>query len=768
MRAGGYTVHQSLTAEAAAVLKLALGLARRRGHAQVTPLHVAFTLLSSPAPSSPLCAFAASAGAAAATSSGTYGLLRRACAKAHPAAANAGAGAVSQCRALELCFNVALNRLATTNVAGSPLSPSGSSASSGASSAPFAASLFQPNPTLSNALVAALKRAQANQRRGCVELQSQTPPPSQQQQQSAQQQQPLLTIKVELDQLIVSILDDPSVSRVMREAGFSSAAIKEKLEEESAMVLGLGHHHVTSTSPPSPSPAAAVPLPPPFFLEPYTGLSMHANGCGGGGGGALWPAQFLNYQPDVKLEPPCKEDDVRAILEVMLRKQGRRSNPVVVGDSVSLAEASVAELMRRLERGDVPDELRGAHVLRLHLSHVHVRLMTRADVDAWVADLRRSVAAGTNAKAGLVVYVGDMRWAVVDDDDARAQAAGYFSPAEHMAAELARLLGELRAASRGRAWLVAAASYQTYMRCQRRQAPPSLEATWALKPVAVPAGAGAGLGLGLGLALGPRGAASSATDDSCAELAHGPLLDFAPKEEEEGAPALCLECARNYESEASAVRAKAEGTNLCLTYFPGWPQANEPHKSHRDDAMELKRKWTRLCHKVHSRCNQLTRPTNATPSNPGLCLNFETPITSKINHQDVKTTLSLLLPDTVETSIEVRCHNSEDMDAKPLAQEPNAAIKPSDTKSVPRLWFGELPSGDLKRKAEMDQLPGESKRCKGNGGLDLNLCADEQEGEDGGSGSEEEPVPSDLTNDGGSGGGLTESLDSSDGAMAVW
>ncbi|KAL6888683.1 hypothetical protein ACP4OV_009709 [Aristida adscensionis] len=511
MRAGGYTVHQSLTAEAAAVLKLALGLARRRGHSQVTPLHVAFTLLSASA-SSPLCAFAG-AGAAASSCSCAYGLLRRACARAHPAAAAAAGCAPppsaaphpQQCRALELCFNVALNRLPTTNAVGSP--PSSSAATS------FVAALVQHNPTLSNALVAALKRAQANQRRGCAELQSQSPPPSQPQQQ--QQQQPLLTIKAELDQLIVSILDDPSVSRVMREAGFSSAAIKANIEEESAALLGAGHHHSCSTSPPSSAPAPAIRSQ--LFLDPYARLSAHA------GGGAAWPAQFLCYQPEVEAESPCKEEDVQAIMEVMLRKHGGRSNPVVVGDSVSVAEASVAELMRRLERGDVPGELRGAHALRLHLSHVHVRLMTRADVDAWVADLRRGVAAATNASCGgLVVYVGDMRWAVGDDDEhnaaAAAAAAGLsFSPAAHMAAELARLVGELRAASRGRAWLVAAASYQTYMRCRQGAPAASLEAAWALKPVAVPAGA-----LGLGLARG----SSRATDFRAVEG----QLDLAPKD----------------------------------------------------------------------------------------------------------------------------------------------------------------------------------------------------------------------------------------------
>jgi len=97
--------------------------------------------------------------------------------------------------------------------------------------------------------------------------------------------------------------------------------------------------------------------------------------------------------------------------------------------------------------------------------------MTRADMDAWAADLRRSVGAATgtdNTGAGLVIYVGDMRWAVdSSNDDTRG-----FSPAAHLAAELGRLLGELRLRAAehgqgGRAWLVAAASYGTFMRCQR-------------------------------------------------------------------------------------------------------------------------------------------------------------------------------------------------------------------------------------------------------------------------------------------------------------
>jgi len=171
MRSGSCALQQTLTAEAASVLKHSLVLARRRGHPQVTPLHVAITLLTLRLSS-----------------------FKRACLKSHQPHHQTSQHPL-QSRALELCFNVALNRLPTTP---SPL--------------------IHSQPSLSNALIAALKRAQAHQRRGSIEQQQ-------------QQQQTVLTVKVELEQLIISILDDPSVSRVMREAGFSSTLVKNNLED---------------------------------------------------------------------------------------------------------------------------------------------------------------------------------------------------------------------------------------------------------------------------------------------------------------------------------------------------------------------------------------------------------------------------------------------------------------------------------------------------------------------------------------------------------
>ncbi|KAL6507097.1 Protein SMAX1-LIKE 4 [Orobanche hederae] len=184
MRAGACSVQQTLSPEAASVLKHSLLLARRRGHAQITPLHVAATLLTSPS------TFAAT--------------LRRACLKSSsPSSSPHNINHRLQCRALDLGFNVALNRLPSISPSAVPHH------------------LHAP-PYLSNALIAALKRAQAQQKRsaGCPE------------QQSLQHQNFFLPFGVELDQLVFSILDDPGVSRVMREAGFSSTLVKTNLEDD--------------------------------------------------------------------------------------------------------------------------------------------------------------------------------------------------------------------------------------------------------------------------------------------------------------------------------------------------------------------------------------------------------------------------------------------------------------------------------------------------------------------------------------------------------
>ncbi|KAF5178320.1 Smax1-like [Thalictrum thalictroides] len=540
MRAGGCTVQQTLTSEAASVLKHSLGLARRRGHAQVTPLHVAATLLSSRA-----------------------SLLRRACLKSHPHSSSHPL----QCRALELCFNVALNRLPTTP-----------------------GPLLHGQPSLSNALIAALKRAQAHQRRGCIEQ---------------QQQQPLLTIKVELEQLIISILDDPSVSRVMREAGFSSTSVKNNLEDSSPSSVFQCYSNSNGILPSSCSPSPT---------DSHRDIINHSS---------FWQTHFLNYSSDqnpllfstpkkhltstlFKDSSNDKEEDLRLVVDVLLRKKKR--NTVIVGDSMIATESLVTELIAKVERGDVPDELKLVHFIKFQFPPVSLRFMKKEDVEMKIADLRRKIGS-LMSEGGAIIYVGDLKWAIEatsSEKDGRlshGDTPGY-SPSEHLVTEIGKLLSDYNT-SNSKVWLMATADYQTYMKCQMKQ--PSLEVQWCLQAVSVPSG-------GLGLSLH----ASSGLDSRMTLLQNPPqlletIMPIAPKEEQDKLNC-CPECTSNFEKDAGFLKSGQQRTSSLLlkdmdkssTNLPYWLQPQKSESYYKDDLAELRRKWNRLCYSLHhSRSNQI-------------------------------------------------------------------------------------------------------------------------------------------------------------------
>ncbi|XVF19045.1 hypothetical protein REPUB_Repub11eG0076600 [Reevesia pubescens] len=516
MRSGACTVQQTLTAEAASVLKHSLSLARRRGHAQVTPLHVAATLLSSRA-----------------------SLLRRACLKSQPHQTSHPL----QCRALELCFNVALNRLPTTP-------------------GPF----LHGQPSLSNALIAALKRAQAHQRRGCIEQ---------------QQQQPLLTIKVELEQLIISILDDPSVSRVMREAGFSSTAVKSNLEDSSAS--SVFQCYSTSggvfSSPSSPSPP-----------DQYTQREIVNPST-------FWQTHFLTYssEPNPFFFSPQKKvssnyipdsasvkEDIKLVFEVFLRK--KRKNTVIVGDCVSTTEGLVSELRARIESGDVPEEMKHVHFVKFYFAPVSLRFMKKEDVEKHLTELKRRVDSIASGGEGAIIYTGDLRWTF--EENVNGEIPGY-SAVDHLVTEIGSLLSDYNFSNK-KAWLVATASYQTYMRCQMRQ--PTLEAQWALQAVSVPSG-------GLGLSLH-----ASSVHDSRMTFGQNPsqgleTKPFANKEENEHDKlTCCAECTSNYEKDVQSFKSGLQ------KLLPPWLQTHGDgtnNASQKAEMLELRRKWNRLCHSLH-------------------------------------------------------------------------------------------------------------------------------------------------------------------------
>ncbi|KAJ8543068.1 hypothetical protein K7X08_005591 [Anisodus acutangulus] len=521
MRTGaGSAVQQTLTNEAASVLKHSLSLARRRGHAQVTPLHVAAILLSS-----------------------RVSLLRRACLKSQPP--NYSHHHPLHCRALELCFNVALNRL--------PTSPG---------------PLLHGQPCLSNALIAALKRAQAHQRRGCIEQQQ-------------QQQQPLLAIKVELEQLILSILDDPSVSRVMREAGFSSTTIKNNIEESASSVFQCynnilgGGIYSTPSSPPTTTENNNNSITSTFWNSPNPILFS--------------PHKFNTQQ--------TSSSDVKLVIDVLLRNTNtnKRMNSVIVGDSGT--EGVVGELMGKVERGDVPEELKGVHFIKFQFSAAPLMLMKREEVELNISDLKRKV---ESLRGGVIIYTGDLKWTV---DSHYSNTFVNYSPVDHLVAEIGRLVSSYNnSTNNAKVWLVATANYQTYIKCQMKQ--PPLDIQWSLQPISLPSG-------GLGLTLNSTSI-------------HEPRIPFSqhmfekkpiPSKEEQDALTCCAECTSNYEREARLKFGQHKTSTLysitCDTKdsdkgLPDWLKPHDIDTSNKDDVAELKRKWSRLCKNLHHNQRQIS------------------------------------------------------------------------------------------------------------------------------------------------------------------
>ncbi|KAL2956007.1 hypothetical protein AAZX31_18G061400 [Glycine max] len=261
------TARQCLTDEAARALDDAVSVARRRSHAQTTSLHAVSALLSLPSAS-----------------------LRDACSRCRSCSYSPRL----QLRALELSVGVSLDRLPTTKSSGG-----GGGGEEG--------------PPVSNSLMAAIKRSQANQRRH--------PDSFHLMQMMQQQQQTTSLLKVELKHFILSILDDPIVSRVFAEAGFRSYDIKLALLQ-----------------PPPPPSRIFSRLTPPVFL------------CN------LEPVQTGSFQPGSRLDENC-----RRIVEVVARKTKR--NPLLMGVYAKTSLRSFVEVVKNGKGGVLPCELNGLSVV---------------------------------------------------------------------------------------------------------------------------------------------------------------------------------------------------------------------------------------------------------------------------------------------------------------------------------------------------------------------------------------------------------------------
>ncbi|EYU45978.1 hypothetical protein ABFS82_04G084800 [Erythranthe guttata] len=269
---------QFLAEAAAAVLDDAVGVAKRRSHSQTTSTHIVSALLALPSST-----------------------LREACTRARSCAYSPRL----QFRALELCVGVALDRVSVSKSA-------------------------VDEPPISNSLMAAIKRSQANQRRH-----PETFHLYQQQLNSNPQNPPSISaVKVELKHFVMSILDDPIISRVFGDAGFRTQEIKL------AIINPLTITRFSSTS----------YRPPPLFSCSVTDFEQNKRRHG-------FPFSEIAATAD---KP---DDNSRRIGEIISKKNHR--NPLLIGVYASDSYRNFADSLKRGETGALPNEIDRLNVVSI-------------------------------------------------------------------------------------------------------------------------------------------------------------------------------------------------------------------------------------------------------------------------------------------------------------------------------------------------------------------------------------------------------------------
>ncbi|KAL6204415.1 hypothetical protein ACLB2K_021683 [Fragaria x ananassa] len=493
---------QCLTEEAARALDDAVAVARRRSHAQTTSLHAVSALLSLPSSA-----------------------LRDACTRANSSAYTQRL----KFRALELCVGVSLDRLPSAKA--------------------------QEEPPVSNSLMAAIKRSQANQRRH---------PESFHLHQIHSQQQTASLLKVELKHFILSILDDPIVSRVLGDAGFRSCDIK----------LAIVHPPVTQSN------RFSRALVPPIFLCNLTDPD---------------PARMRFPFPLAGIEERGDENCKR-IGEVLVRKSGK--NPLLIG--VNAAEA-LGSFMTAVQKGKLPllaPEVSrfGVVTLEKEIAEFVVDGGSEEKMSSKLKEVSHLAEQCSGDGAGVIVNFGEVK-ALVDE--------GVVSDALSFVVVQLKELVEMHS---GKLWLIGAAgSNDMYMKLLARF--PAIEKDWDLHLLPISSSKASVDGV----------YSKSSLLGSFVPLAgffSGPSDFINPLSITNQSFIRCHLCTEKYEQEVASIRKDESAITVgdqCSTSSPSWLQMTELDTGKGVDLVKtkadsttlsdtvsgLQRKWNDICRKIH-------------------------------------------------------------------------------------------------------------------------------------------------------------------------
>ncbi|XP_010527106.1 PREDICTED: protein SMAX1-LIKE 2 [Tarenaya hassleriana] len=356
-----------------------------------------------------------------------------------------------------------------------------------------------------------------------------------------QRPQPLLAVKVELEQLIVSILDDPSVSRVMREASFSSPAVKSAIEQS------LGNSNSSGPFNQGPIGFGYRPVSGPITRNLYLNPRLQQPGV----------AQTRLLQ---------STDEVKRVLDIMVRT--RKRNPVLVGESEP--QNLGKEILGKIESGEIcVGSLRNSQVIHVEkeLALEKAQMATRVKEISVLVETRM----GNSDLECIVLDLGDLKWLVEQQHPPAISGGG-------AVAEMGKLLERYG----GRLWFIGTATCETYLRCQVYY--PSMDNDWDLQAIPIAAKS----------PIFPR--QSPMESVSPARSFQIPAITLQPKSVSESLDSVermrcCPQCLQNYRTEVG--KQETERTPL----LPQWLQ--KPTKD--QELSELGKKWNETCLRLHPR-----------------------------------------------------------------------------------------------------------------------------------------------------------------------
>ena len=166
----------------------------------------------------------------------------------------------------------------------------------------------------------------------------------------------------------------------MREAGFSSTQVKNKVEQtvsleicpQSSVTVSYQSKEITKPQ----VLGASVSHSPPF-------------------------SQFGIIQS--KPLDQVRNDDVMSVLSTLA---GKKKNTIVTGECLATAESVVRGVMDKFERGEVSGDLRTVRFKSLPL--LSFRSLSKEDLEQKLMELRCIVKSCTST--GVVLYLGDLKW----------------------------------------------------------------------------------------------------------------------------------------------------------------------------------------------------------------------------------------------------------------------------------------------------------------------------------------------------------------------